>query len=109
MVERVGLATESAKVMSKRAPRLLIIAGATGVGKSTAAGQIAASKGYTRILSTDAIREIMRTCMDVDDNQALAQQYQVMSIPTIVVEENGQVVDAVIGTTTKEDLIQRLS
>ena len=71
MVERVGLATESAKVMSKRAPRLLIIAGATGVGKSTAAGQIAAAKGYTRILSTDAIREIMRTCMDVDDNPAL--------------------------------------
>ena len=71
MVERVGLATESAKVMSKRAPRLLIIAGTTGVGKSTAAGQIAAAKGYTRILSTDAIREIMRTCMDVDDNPAL--------------------------------------
>jgi thioredoxin-like negative regulator of GroEL len=39
----------------------------------------------------------------------LAQQYQVMSIPTIVFEENGQVVDSVIGTTTKDDLIQRLS
>jgi len=47
--------------------------------------------------------------IDVDDNQALAQQYQVMSIPTIVFEENGQVVDSVIGTTTKDDLIQRLS
>ena len=47
--------------------------------------------------------------IDVDSNQALAQQYQVMSIPTIVVEENGQVVDSVIGTTTKDDLIQRLS
>ena len=47
--------------------------------------------------------------VDVDSNQSLAQQYQVMSIPTIVVEENGQVVDSVIGTTTKDDLIQRLS
>jgi thioredoxin 1 len=47
--------------------------------------------------------------IDVDSNQALAQQYQVMSIPTIVFEENGQVVDSVIGTTTKDDLIQRLS
>ena len=46
--------------------------------------------------------------IDVDDNQALAQQYQVMSIPTVVVEENGQIVDAVIGTTTKEDLARRL-
>jgi thioredoxin 1 len=47
--------------------------------------------------------------VDVDSNQSLAQQYQVMSIPTLVVEENGQVVDSVIGTTTKDDLIQRLS
>ena len=35
MVERVGLAAESAKAMSQVAPRLLILAGATGVGKST--------------------------------------------------------------------------
>ena len=47
--------------------------------------------------------------IDIDSNQVLAQQYQVMSIPTIVFEENGQVVDSVIGTTTKDDLIQRLS
>ena len=71
MVERVGLATESAKSMSTVAPRLLILAGATGVGKSTAAREIAASSGFSRILSTDAIREIMRTCIDVDDDPAL--------------------------------------
>ena len=71
MVERVGLATESAKSMSTVAPRLLILAGATGVGKSTAAREIAASSGFSRILSTDAIREIMRTCIDVDEDPAL--------------------------------------
>ncbi|MGB2090252.1 MAG: hypothetical protein ACPH0A_08250 [Candidatus Poseidoniaceae archaeon] len=71
MVERVGLATESAKSMSTVAPRLLILAGATGVGKSTAARDIAASSGFSRILSTDAIREIMRTCIDVDEDPAL--------------------------------------
>ena len=71
MVERVGLATESAKSMSTVAPRLLILAGATGVGKSTAAREIAASSGFSRILSTDAIREIMRTCIDVDEAPAL--------------------------------------
>ena len=43
MVERVGLAAESAKAMSQVAPRLLILAGATGVGKSTAAREIAAA------------------------------------------------------------------
>ena len=71
MVERVGLATESAKSMSTVAPRLLILAGATGVGKSTAAREIAASSGFSRILSTDAIREIMPTCIDVDEDPAL--------------------------------------
>ena len=71
MVERVGLAAESARTMSQVAPRLLILAGATGVGKSTAARQIAAASGFSRIISTDAIREIMRTCIDVDEDPAL--------------------------------------
>ena len=47
--------------------------------------------------------------VDVDENQNLAQQYQIQSIPTIVIEENGQIVDGVMGLTSKEDLIQRLS
>tara|TARA_B100000676_G_C17698979_1_gene640244 strand:- start:361 stop:606 length:246 start_codon:yes stop_codon:yes gene_type:complete len=47
--------------------------------------------------------------VDVDENQALAQRYQIMSVPTLVIEQDGQIVDAVIGSTTKEDLIQRLS
>ena len=50
MVERVGLAAESAKAMSQVAPRLLILAGATGVGKSTAAREIAAASGFSRII-----------------------------------------------------------
>tara|TARA_B100001093_G_scaffold112726_1_gene105057 strand:- start:1955 stop:2200 length:246 start_codon:yes stop_codon:yes gene_type:complete len=47
--------------------------------------------------------------VDVDDNQDLAMQYQVMSVPTIVFEEDGKIVDAVLGATSKDDLIQRLS
>lgn len=47
--------------------------------------------------------------VDVDDNQDLAMQYQVMSIPTIVFEEDGKIVDAILGATSKDDLIQRLS
>ena len=47
--------------------------------------------------------------VDVDDNLELAQQYQIQSVPTIVIEEDGQIVDGVIGATSKEDLIQRLS
>lgn len=47
--------------------------------------------------------------VDVDENIALAQQYQIMSVPTLVIEQDGQIVDSVVGSTTKEDLIQRLS
>ena len=47
--------------------------------------------------------------VDIDDNQELARQYEVMSIPTIVFENEGQVVDSILGATSKEDLIQRLS
>ena len=47
--------------------------------------------------------------VDVDDNQTLAQQYQIMSVPTIVVEEDGKIVDSVLGATSKDDLVQRLS
>lgn len=42
-------------------PLIVLIGGATGVGKSTIATQLAARLGITRIISTDAIREVMRS------------------------------------------------
>ena len=60
MTRRVGLAQATAKALVTRPPRLLVIAGATGVGKSTAAVGLASRAGFTRMMSTDAIREIMR-------------------------------------------------
>ncbi len=54
------MAQRTAQTISTRPPRLLIIAGATGVGKSTAAVGVAQRAGFTRVMSTDAIREIMR-------------------------------------------------
>ena len=47
--------------------------------------------------------------VDIDENMTLAQQYQIMSVPTLVIEQDDQIVDSVVGSTTKEDLIQRLS
>ncbi len=42
-------------------PFVILIGGTTGVGKSTIATQLAARLGITRIISTDAIREVMRS------------------------------------------------
>lgn len=41
-------------------PLVILIGGATGVGKSTLATQLAARLGITRIIPTDAVREVMR-------------------------------------------------
>lgn len=41
-------------------PLIILIGGITGVGKSTIATQVAYRLGITRIVSTDAIREVMR-------------------------------------------------
>lgn len=41
-------------------PLIILIGGATGVGKSTVATQLAARLGIVRIISTDAIREVMK-------------------------------------------------
>lgn len=42
-------------------PFIILIGGSTGTGKSTIATQLAARLGITRIISTDAIREVMRS------------------------------------------------
>ena len=42
-------------------PLIILIGGATGVGKSTVATQLASRLGITRVIPTDAIREVMRS------------------------------------------------
>lgn len=46
--------------------------------------------------------------VDVDQQPALAQQYGVMSIPTLIVFKNGKEDNRVVGLTAKSDLIRLL-
>ncbi|MAK25824.1 MAG: hypothetical protein CMA02_00940 [Euryarchaeota archaeon] len=55
----------------EKSPRLAIIAGATGTGKSTLAHMIAHELGFSRCVSTDTIREVMRTSASLADFPAL--------------------------------------
>tara|TARA_B100001094_G_scaffold302291_1_gene329339 strand:- start:329 stop:994 length:666 start_codon:yes stop_codon:yes gene_type:complete len=71
MAREVSLADAAARTIADRAPRLLVIAGATGTGKSTASVQLAADIGFSRLLSTDAVREIMRSCDEERQRPAL--------------------------------------
>jgi thioredoxin 1 len=47
--------------------------------------------------------------VDVDENQETAGNYGVMSIPTLVVLKDGEVVDKVIGFQPKEALAELLN
>jgi 2-phosphoglycerate kinase len=44
-------------------PLIILLGGATGVGKSTIATQLATRLGITRVVSTDAVREVLRSAL----------------------------------------------
>ncbi|MDA3846638.1 MAG: thioredoxin [Vallitaleaceae bacterium] len=46
--------------------------------------------------------------LDVDANGAIAQQYRVMSIPTLLIFKGGQVVDTIVGAVPKATLEAKL-
>lgn len=47
--------------------------------------------------------------LNVDDNQAKAGEYQVMSIPTLKVFKDGQVVETMVGLQSKESLLELIN
>ena len=46
--------------------------------------------------------------LNVDDNPEIAQQYRVMTIPTLMIFKNGQAVDSVVGVVPKKVLKEKL-
>ena len=47
--------------------------------------------------------------VDVDEEQDVANQYQVRSLPTLIVENEDGVVDRFVGVTQKDDLESALA
>lgn len=70
MARRIGIADTTTTKVTGRPPILILIAGTTGVGKSTTAVKFANEHSFARLLSTDAIREIMRV-QGSEENHAL--------------------------------------
>ena len=52
-------------------PRLLIIVGTSGVGKSTMSARLASELGFSKVASTDTVREVLRTQLTSSDRPAL--------------------------------------
>jgi thioredoxin 1 len=47
--------------------------------------------------------------INVDQNGQTAQKYKVMSIPTILVIKNGEVVDTIVGAVPKQQLESKIT
>jgi|TARA_R100001163_G_scaffold57877_1_gene45977 thioredoxin 1 len=47
--------------------------------------------------------------IDIDQQEDLARQYNVRSVPTVVIEQNGSEVNRLIGATTKRVILENLS
>ena len=59
-------------------------------------------------LSVELQGKMKITKVNVDDNQDLAGQFNVMSIPTLLIFKNGVVVDQIVGAMSKERLSAKL-
>jgi len=75
-------------------PRLLIIVGTSGVGKSTMSARLASELNFSKVASTDTVREALRTQITPSESPALHRS-SFESAGGSVVEDWGETVDAV--------------
>ena len=75
-------------------PRLLIIVGTSGVGKSTMSARLASELGFSKVASTDTVREALRTQITSSERPALHRS-SFESDGGSAVEDWGETVEAV--------------
>ncbi len=47
--------------------------------------------------------------IDIDQNEQLASQYNIMSVPTMIIFEKGKIKKELVGVKTREEIIKALS
>ncbi len=60
-------------------------------------------------LSNELGDQVKFTKMDVDKNPEVPRKFGIMSIPTIVIKKDGQVVNSIVGYHSKDQLKQVLN
>jgi len=76
-------------------PMILLLGGATGVGKTSLAHEVAHRLGIRRVVSTDAIRQVMRTMLSAELVPAIhASSYEAHRVVTEIATGDDPVVDA---------------
>ena len=59
---------------------------------------------YVSFLAADYAGQLTVAAIDVDENPAVAERYQVMGLPTLLFVSNGAEVDRIVGIVPYEDL-----
>ena len=54
---------------------------------------------------SDEITSIPFVKVDIDENDVLAREYNIMTIPTLLFIQNGEIVDKSVGLLSKEQLM----
>jgi thioredoxin 1 len=60
-------------------------------------------------LSRDYAGKILFGKLNVDENREVSTQYDIMSIPTLLVFKNGKLVDTIIGAMSRQTLEQKIT
>jgi thioredoxin 1 len=59
-------------------------------------------------LATEQAGKLTIAKLDVDANNAAAQKFNVMSIPTLILFKNGEVAERLVGYMSKDQLLAKL-
>ena len=60
-------------------------------------------------LATEQAGKLTIAKLDVDANNAAAQKFNVMSIPTLILFKNGEVAERLVGYMSKDQLLAKLN
>ncbi|PDH29960.1 MAG: thioredoxin [Puniceicoccaceae bacterium MED-G31] len=59
-------------------------------------------------LASELGESVKITKVNVDNNSEIATKYEIRAIPTILVFRNGEIVETIVGLTSKDDLKAKL-
>ena len=60
-------------------------------------------------ISDEMADKLVVAKLNVDENPEIAQQFQVMSIPTMILFKNGQAIDQLVGAMPKDAVVNKLN
>lgn len=60
-------------------------------------------------IADDISNEIKIVKVNIDENLELAQEYEIMSIPTVIIFKNGKASKTIVGLRSKQELLDELN